>query len=130
MPCTQGERVGILPSLKVTGNLGRRENLLVKIKEIIGQYPDNDNYGARRVHLALMQAGETVSYSTVYRVKKQNNLLKKAKRHPNGISREDAVAQKSENLIARDFTADALNRKWLSDITEVHAATGSYMQRR
>ena len=49
---------------------------------------------------------------------KQNGLIKKVKRHPNGITREDATAQKSENLINRDFTAEALNEKWLSDITE------------
>jgi len=34
---------------------------------------------------------------------KQHGLLKKVKRHPNGITREDAAAQKSENLIQRDF---------------------------
>ncbi len=101
-----------------------RERLLVRIKGIIGQYPDNDNYGARRVHLALLQEGETISYSTVYRVMKENGLLKKAKRHPNGITREDAAAQKSDNLISRDFTADAPNRKWLSDITEVSCSDG------
>jgi transposase InsO family protein len=115
---------GYYRSLRATGNSGRRECLLVRIKEIIGQYPDNDNYGARRVHLALIQAGEAVSYSTVYRGMRQNGLLKKAKRHPNGITREDAVAQKSDNLIARDFTADAPNRKWLSDITEVPCSDG------
>ncbi len=102
----------------------RREHLLVRIKGIIGQYPDNENYGARRVHLGLKQEGETVSYSTVYRVMKENGLLKKAKRHPNGITREDAAAQKSDNLIDRDFTADTPNRKWLSDITEVSCSDG------
>lgn len=115
---------GYYRSLKAAGKPKRRERLLVRIKEIIGQHPDNDNYGARRVHLALTQAGETVSYSTVYRVMKGNGLLKKAKRHPNGITQEDVAAQKSENLIARDFTADAPNEKWLSDITEVPCSDG------
>ena len=105
---------GYYRSLKVSDKYRRREHLLVRIKEIIGQYPDNNNYGARRVHLALLQEGETISYSTVYRVMKEKGLLKKAKRYPNGITREDAAAQKSENLINRDFTADAPNRKWLS----------------
>jgi transposase InsO family protein len=115
---------GYYRSLKASDKRRRHEHLLVRIKEIIGQYPDNDNYGARRVHLALLQEGETISYSTVYRVMKENNLLMKAKRYPNGITREDAAAQKSENLIGRDFTADAPNRKWLSDITEVSCRNG------
>lgn len=71
-----------------------------------------------------MLEGEKVSYSTVYRIMKKHGMLKKRKRHPNGITREDAAAQKSENLIQRDFTADAPNRKWLTDITEVQCSDG------
>ncbi|CAG7652865.1 hypothetical protein PAESOLCIP111_06657 [Paenibacillus solanacearum] len=53
-----------------------------------------------------------------------HGVLKKVKRHPNGITREDAAAQKSENLIKRDFSASAPNQKWLSDITEVPCSDG------
>lgn len=84
----------------------------------------NINYGARRIHLALEQTGEDVSYSTVYRIMKKNGLLKKKKRRPHGITREDAEAQKSENLIQRNFTAESPNRKWLSDITEIPCLDG------
>lgn len=115
---------GYYRSMKNPDRPKRRELLLVRIKEIISQYEDNDNYGAQRVHMALTQAGETVSYSTVYRIMKENGLLKRPKRHPNGITREDAAAQKSENLIQRDFTADAPNQKWLSDITEIQCSDG------
>lgn len=55
---------------------------------------------------------------------KENGLLKKRKRHPNGTTRQDAEAQKSENLIGHDFTAQAPNQKWLSDITEVPCSDG------
>lgn len=115
---------GYYRSLRTTDKPKQREHLLVKIKDIIGRYKDNDNYGARRIHIALAQEGETVSYSTVYRIMKQNGLIKKAKRHPNGITREDAAAQKSENLIQGDFTAEDPNQKWLSDITEVPCSDG------
>ena len=115
---------GYYQSLRDPGKPKRRERLLVKIKEIINQHEDNDNYGAQRIHLALTQAGEAVSYSTVYRLMKEKGLLKKSKRHPNGITREDAAAQKSENLIQRDFTANAPDQKWLSDITEVQCSDG------
>ncbi|MFC4599040.1 IS3 family transposase, partial [Cohnella hongkongensis] len=82
------------------------------------------NYGARRMLLALSQIDIHTSYSTVYRLMKKHGLLQKAKRHPNGITREDAAAQKSANLIQRDFSASAPNQKWLSDITEVPCSDG------
>lgn len=115
---------GYYRSLHQSPRSTRRALLLVKIEEIISRFPDNDNYGAKRVHLALLQQGEQVSYSTVYRVMKENSLLQKVKRHPNGITREDAAAQKAENLLGQDFTADAQNEKWLTDITEVPCADG------
>lgn len=115
---------GYYRSLKPTERCTRRQVLLVKIKEIMCRFPENKNYGARRIHLALQQQGEDVSYSTVYRTMKENNLLLKPKHHPNGITRADAAAQKSENLIARDFTAAAPNQKWLTDITEVPCSDG------
>ena len=115
---------GYYRSLRRAGCQKRRALLLVKIKAIIRQFPENENYGARRIHLALRQQGEDISYSTVYRTMKENSLLHKVKRHPNGITKEDAAAQKAENLIARDFTADAPNKKWLTDITEVTCSDG------
>ena len=115
---------GYYRSLQPTQRATRRQILLVEIKEIIKLFPENKNYGARRIHLALQQQGEDVSYSTVYRTMKENKLLHKPKHHPNGITRADATAQKSENLIARDFTAAAPNQKWLTDITEVPCSDG------
>lgn len=115
---------GYYRSLRHTACQKRRALLLVKIKAIINKFPENENYGARRIHLALRQQGEEVSYSTVYRTMKENGFLHKVKRHPNGITKEDAAAQKAENLIARDFTADAPNQKWLTDITEVSCRDG------
>lgn len=90
----------------------------------MNRFPENENYGARRIHLALRQQGEAVSYSTVYRTMKRHSLLHKAKLHPNGITRADASAQKAENLIARNFTAEVPNRTWLTDITEVPCRDG------
>ena len=115
---------GYYRSLKATERTTRRQVLLVKIKEIIHRFPENENYGSRRIHLALQQQGEDVSYGAVYRAMKENHLLHKPKRHPNGITRADAAAQKSENLINRDFTAVAPNQKWLTDITEVPCSDG------
>ena len=101
--------------------------LLAMIKEVLAEDPENkENYGARRVFLRLKHPEYefTGSYSTVYRVMKANGLLQKRKRTPNGITKEDIAAQKSENLIKQDFTATEPNTKWLSDISEVPTADG------
>ena len=115
---------GYYRSLKPTPKQERQQRLLVKIKDILGEHEDNRNYGVQRILLALTQIDDTTSYSTVYRIMKQHGLLKKVRCHPNGITREDAAAQKSENLIQRDFKSSAPNQKWLSDITEVPCSDG------
>ena len=115
---------GYYRSLKPAPRKVRQHALLVKIKEILSRFPENENYGARRIHLALRQQGEDISYSTVYRTMREHGLLHKVKRYPNGITKEDAPTQKAENLIARNFTADAPCQKWLTDITEVPCRDG------
>lgn len=115
---------GYYRSLRISEKPKRAELLLVKIQGILNEDPDNDNYGAQRMQIALTQKGVKASYSMVYRVMKKDGLLKKAKRNPNGITREDMEAQKSENLIQRDFKSEAPNKKWLSDITEIPCYDG------
>jgi putative transposase len=121
---------GYYRSLRESDKPRRDELLLAKIKEIIGIYPDNDNYGAQRVLLALRQRGKNVSYRTVYRVMKRNGLLYKPKHHPNGITREDAETQKSENLIRQDFTAEEPNKSGSEILRKYNVRTGSCTQRR
>ncbi|BAK97616.1 putative transposase orfB for insertion sequence element [Oscillibacter valericigenes Sjm18-20] len=55
---------------------------------------------------------------------KRGGLLHGAPRHPGSLTRADLAAQKAENLIHRDFTADTPNRKWLTDITQIQCQDG------
>lgn len=101
------------------------EILLARIYEILREDEENMNYGVRRIYLHLkLKNGSSVGYRRVLRVCKENNLMIRQKRHPNGITREDATMQKSENLIKQDFTAAKPNEKWLGDITEVPCLDG------
>jgi len=103
----------------------KHEDLLAMILRIRAEYQENENYGIGRILLELQQKHEyTGSLRTVYRVCKENNLLIKRKRNPNGITKADKKAQKSENIIKQDFTAETPNVKWLSDITEVACSDG------
>lgn len=61
---------------------------------------------------------------TVEKVMREHGLLQKKKRSPRGLTKSDKQAQKSENLINRDFTADAPNEKTVTDIVEFQASDG------
>ena len=95
----------------------RWQLLLVEIHKILSQDPENDNYGIERIRLALEQRGIKVSRSTVIRAMRKGNLLHKCRRSPDGLTKADKKAQKSENLLKGDSSANAPNKKWLTDIT-------------
>ena len=100
-----------------------RQLLSVKIKEILDEHPDNDNYGVRRMNTALEQRGIHVSQRTVYRTMSEMGLIHR-KRHPHGITKATTEIQERENLIKRDFKAEKPLRKLLSDITEIQCYDG------
>lgn len=100
-----------------------RQLLSVKIKEILDEHPDNDNYGVRRMNTALEQRGIHVSQRTVYRTMSEMGLIHR-KRRPHGITKATTEIQEFENLIKRDFKAEKPLRKLLSDITEIQCYDG------
>ena len=100
-----------------------RQLLLVRIKSIIAEHPDNDNYGVRRIHIALMQCGIEVSLRTVYRTMSEAGLLHKVRR-PHGITKATTEIQDRENLIKSDFSSETPYTKLLTDITEVPCSDG------
>ena len=51
-------------------------------------------------------------------------IIHKPKRKPNGITKADREARKSDDLLKRDFTADAPLQKCVTDITEIPAKDG------
>ena len=96
---------------------------MVKIKEILTEHPDNDNYGYDRIHKVLKLRGIDVSRNTVYRAMKDSGLIHKA-RKPHGITKATTEIQEKENIIKRDFSSDKPIKKLLTDITEVQCADG------
>ena len=101
---------------------------MIKIHEE-DQY--NDCYGRERMYLALQQrkaAGKTdidiPCEVTVRKVMAQIGLIHKPRRKPNGITKADRLAQKSDDLLRRDFYADRPLKKAVTDISEVKAKDG------
>ena len=104
-----------------------RQLLAGKVKKILEEHPDNRNYGVERICLALAQSRITVSRRTVYRVMKENDWLHK-RRIPHGITKATTEIQEKENLLKRDFSAEQPLKKFLTDITEVQCADGSWIR--
>lgn len=109
--------------LKHKDEMKGRQLLAVKMKEILNEHPDNDNYGVDRMRIALLQRGIEVSRRTVYRTMKENGWVHR--RHiPHGITKATTEIQEKENLIKRDFSAEAPLSKLLTDISEFPCADG------
>ena len=93
---------------------------------------ENADYGRVRMYQALKYRKEVGKLdgikipceATVRSVMKQINLIHKPKRKPNGITKADREARKSDDLLKRDFTADAPLKKCVTDITEIKAKDG------
>ena len=99
--------------------------LLALIYKLLKADPENANYGVNRIYLYLKNnCGYTGSYSTIYRICRDNNLIIRYKRQPKGLTKADSESQKAENLLQQDFTAEDPNKKWLTDITEIPCIDG------
>ena len=88
----------------------------------------NDTYGRRRMRQALLLAqpeGVRIpSEGTVRRVMERIGLVHRPKRRPNGVTKADRAARKSDDLLKRDFQADKPLEKCVTDSTEIKAKDG------
>lgn len=116
---------GYYKYLRNKNNPYKYADLLAQIYKLLKEDPENANYGVKRIYEYLKNfKNYRESYSTIYRICKANNLIIRCKRRPNGITKADSEAQKAENLIQQDFTAQRPNEKWLMDITEIPCKNG------
>jgi len=84
-------------------------------------------YGSQKVAETLQQREglETACRNTVARAMREMGLKSRiCKRFTPTTTQADPTKQPAENKLDRDFTADAPNRKWVTDITYLATATG------
>ena len=76
-------------------------------------------YGVRKLWKAARRAGEDVGRDQVARLMRRAGIegLRKGKKRR--TTRPDPAADRHPDLVERDFSADAPNRLWVSDITYV-----------
>ena len=95
--------------------------------DIITEDEWNDTYGRERMHMALelkYPEANIPSERTVYRVMKEIGLTHKPNRKPNGITKANRDARKSDDLIHRDFRSEKPCENCVTDITEIKAKDG------
>lgn len=94
--------------------------------EILSEDECNDTYGRIRMYQALnLKQPKNVdipSERTVYRIMEEIGISHRPR--PNGITKADREAQKSDDLLKRDFNAEEPLTKCVTDITEIKASDG------
>ena len=114
--------------LKTKGRPWKYQPLADAMLDICQEDECNDTYGRIRMHQALqLKQPEGISIPserTVYRIMQEIGLNHKRKRKPNGITKADKEARKSDDLIKRDFTAEKPLEKCVTDMTEIKASDG------
>lgn len=97
--------------------------ILAAIKAILSEDIFNKNYGKKRIFERLRNDGWDIGYHTVANILRGNGLIQK-KNKPKGLTKADKLAQKADNLIKRDFSSEAPNKKVVTDITEFAGIDG------
>ena len=104
------------------------QSLADAMRDIRAEDECNDTYGRIRMYQALqLKQPEGIripSERTVYRVMEEIGISHRPKRKPNGITKADKEARKSDDLIKRDFTAEKPLEKCVTDMTEIKASDG------
>lgn len=104
----------------------RDRELLEQIYDCLREDEENgENYGVRRIIAWLrLYRSYTGGSRRIYRICREHHLTIHRQHRPNGLTKADRQAEKSENLIQRDFTATKPSKKFLTDITEIPCSDG------
>ena len=86
-----------------------------RISEIFTQH--RKRYGYRRVYIQLRNEGYTINHKTVQKLM-QEMCLKSVVRRVKYRSYKGEVGRIAANVLEREFSTQAPNRKWATDITE------------
>jgi transposase InsO family protein len=101
----------------------RRELLEIKVKALFEA--NNEEYGYRRIHAALVRGGETVDDETVRKIMCGLGLVPcQPKPWRRSLTEQDGQAGPIPDLVNRDFTADEPGRKMVGDITYIDTWEG------
>lgn len=123
-------RQGFYNYLKYKDKPWKYEALAAMMIEIREEDEYNDTYGRVRMREALLLKKEEENLETevpeertVYRIMEKLGISHRP-RKPRGLTKADKEAQKSDDLLKRNFRSDEPNKKCMTDITELKASDG------
>jgi transposase InsO family protein len=106
------------PSARAT----RHAALSVSVKAVHAR--SRGVYGSPRVHAELQAQGTVVSQKTVAKAMKAEGIRGRRKRRFKNTTNSNHGQPVSPNLLKRDFTADAPNKVWVTDVTAIDTWEG------
>jgi transposase InsO family protein len=81
-------------------------------------------YGSPKISKRLQQKGVSISERTVSRIMKQEGIRSRTVRKYKQTTNSKHSMPVHENLLGQDFSADAPNQKWVTDITYIPTREG------
>jgi len=101
--------------------ISNRDQVNQKLTKRIIEIYDNSNkrYGAPKIHHILDEEGYQVSINRVQRLMRKANIKSIIVKKFRPTQSKEKVVER-ENILQRDFTTNALNEKWVGDITYIH----------
>lgn len=94
----------------------KNKDIIDKIKEIF--INNKERYGYRRITLELKNQGYRVNHKKVQRLMSKLNLVPIVRKKRKYSSYKGTVGKIADNLIERNFDAEAPQEKWYTDVTE------------
>jgi putative transposase len=115
---------GYYASLKRSASAhARRDDELAK-KVAASHTASKRRYGSPRVHADLKAAGQRVAVKRVARIMRENKLVARMRRRFRTTTDSRHAFPIAPNLLQRDFTAEAPNQSWVTDITFLWTTQG------
>jgi putative transposase len=96
--------------------------LLTQIQAIYTR--SRETYGSPRIHAELHARGIVCSRGRVARLMRLNGVVARRRKRYKVTTKVDAQLPVAPNVLAREFTADRPNAKWLADITYIDTYEG------
>jgi putative transposase len=100
----------------------RRERLKAEVARLFAGRGGRD--GSPRITAALRDAGWRVSENTVAGVMREQGLAARRRKRRRATTRPGRGRWRAPDEVRRKFSADAVNRRWYGDGTEVRTAEG------
>jgi putative transposase len=100
----------------------RRERLKAEIGRLFGERHGKD--GSPRITAALREDGWRISENTVAGLMREQGLAARRKKRRKSGTRPGKGRWRAPDQVRRKFAADAINRRWYGDGTEIRTGEG------